>query len=175
VALRRWIAWSVLPILPSTLPSPTLDEKHLLPLSVSCCANIDIIGDLQLKENAIQVFRNRWDALLNTFTMLLGKFGFKKRLRRKWLEAQSLSFFSISSGEVDGGPFKGSGFAVALFIVFVFLVDILLANVLIAIVTDSFKVIQDQCAAIVFWTDRLAFIAQMDAIANGPGRSFSDK
>jgi hypothetical protein len=51
-----------------------------------------------------------------------------------------------------------------------FLVVILLANVLIAIVTDSYKVIQDQRAAIVFWTYRLDFIAQMciqmDAIAN---------
>jgi hypothetical protein len=49
-----------------------------------------------------------------------------------------------------------------------FLVVILLANVLIAIVTDSYKVIQDQRAAIVFWTNRLDFIAEMDAIANGP-------
>jgi len=39
---------------------------------------------------------------------------------------------------------------------------------LIAIVTESYKVIQDQRAAIVFWTNRLGFIAEMDAIANGP-------
>lgn len=45
---------------------------------------------------------------------------------------------------------------------------ILLANVLIAIVTDSYKVIQDERAAIVFWNNRLDFIAQMDAVANGP-------
>ena len=45
---------------------------------------------------------------------------------------------------------------------------ILLANVLIAIVTDSYKVIRDKRAAIVFWTNRLDFIAQMDAIANLP-------
>lgn len=49
-----------------------------------------------------------------------------------------------------------------------FLVVILLANVLIAIVTDSYKVIQDQRAAIVFWTNRLDFVAEMDAILNGP-------
>jgi hypothetical protein len=49
-----------------------------------------------------------------------------------------------------------------------FLVVILLANVLIAIVTDSYKVIQDQRAAIAFWTNRLDFVAEMDAIANGP-------
>ena len=52
-----------------------------------------------------------------------------------------------------------------------FLVAILLANVLIAIVTDSYRVIQDQRAAIVFWTNRLDFIAEMDAIANGPWKS----
>lgn len=49
-----------------------------------------------------------------------------------------------------------------------FLVVILLANVLIAIVTDSYKVIQYERAAIVFWTNRLDFVAEMDAIANGP-------
>jgi hypothetical protein len=52
-----------------------------------------------------------------------------------------------------------------------FLVVILLANVLIAIVTDSYKVIQDQRAAIVFWTNRLDFVAEMDAVANGPWKS----
>jgi hypothetical protein len=61
--------------------------------------------------------------------------------------------------------------ATAFFIIFMFLVVILLANVLIAIVTDSYKVIQDQRAAIVFWTNRLDFVAEMDAVANGPWKS----
>ena len=78
----------------------------------------------------------------------------------------------FSKGEVDDEQFKNketnAGFAIFLFIVFMFLMVILLANVLIAIVTDSYKVIQDQRAAIVFWTKRLDFIAEMDAIANGP-------
>jgi hypothetical protein len=47
-------------------------------------------------------------------------------------------------------------------------VVILLANVLIAIVADSYKVIQDQRAAIVFWSNRLVFVAQADSVANGP-------
>ena len=76
----------------------------------------------------------------------------------------------ILVGEVDDEQFKDSSFAVALFSLFMFLVVILLANVLIAIVTDSYKVIQDQRAAIVFWTNRLDFVAEMDAIANGPWR-----
>eukprot|EP00540_Astrosyne_radiata_P022709 CAMPEP_0116868400 /NCGR_PEP_ID=MMETSP0418-20121206/27173_1 /TAXON_ID=1158023 /ORGANISM="Astrosyne radiata, Strain 13vi08-1A" /LENGTH=249 /DNA_ID=CAMNT_0004504361 /DNA_START=250 /DNA_END=999 /DNA_ORIENTATION=+ len=71
-------------------------------------------------------------------------------------------------GEVDETKFDHSTFATLLFVLFMFLVVILLANVLIAIVTDSYRVIQDQRAAIVFWTNRLDFVAEMDAIANGP-------
>jgi hypothetical protein len=67
--------------------------------------------------------------------------------------------------------FKDNTFATALFVLFMFLVVILLANVLIAVVTDSYKIIQDQRAAIVFWTNRLYFIAEMDAVANGPWRN----
>jgi Ion transport protein len=79
-----------------------------------------------------------------------------------------LSVYSMLLGEVDESNFSHSAVATALFIIFMFLCVILLANVLIAIVTDSYKVIQDQRAAIVFWTNRLDFIAEMDAIANGP-------
>jgi len=87
-------------------------------------------------------FCNFWDSFLTVYTMLVG--------------------------EVDETKFADSAFATALFIAFMFMVVILLANVLIAIVTDSYKVIQDQRAAIVFWTNRLDFVAEMDAIANGP-------
>ena len=66
-------------------------------------------------------------------------------------------------GEVGENDFKDSAMATVLFIIFMFLCVILLANVLIAIVTDSYKVIQDQRAAIVFWTNRLDFVAEMDA------------
>lgn len=79
-----------------------------------------------------------------------------------------LRVYSMLVGEVDETLFADSNVATVLFIVFMFLVVILLANVLIAIVTDSYKVIQDQRAAIVFWTNRLDFVAEMDAIANGP-------
>jgi hypothetical protein len=127
----------------------------------------NLTSDLQCEENAIEVYCNRWDAFLNTFTMLLGKFGFDEEVCCAETDWKHTHFpFSISSGEVDDEQFKDEPFAVALFVVFMFLVVILLANVLIAIVTDSYKVIQDQRAAIVFWTDRLDFIAEMDAIAN---------
>lgn len=95
-------------------------------------------------DDALEVrpYCDYWSAFLNVYTMLLG--------------------------QVDERLFETSPDATFLFIIFMFLVVILLANVLIAIVTDSYKVIQDQRAAIVFWTNRLDFVAEMDAIANGP-------
>jgi hypothetical protein len=80
-----------------------------------------------------------------------------------------LAVYTMLVGEVDETMFVDkSHVSVWLFVIFMFLVVILLANVLIAIVVDSYKVIQDQRAAIVFWTNRLDFVAEMDAIANGP-------
>lgn len=79
-----------------------------------------------------------------------------------------LSVYTMLLGEVDETAFDDSRVATFFFIIFMFLVVILLANVLIAIVTDSYKVIQDERAAIVFWTNRLDFVAELDAIANGP-------
>lgn len=93
----------------------------------------------------IKVWCTGWDSFLRVYTMLLG--------------------------EVDETVFNGNTVAIILFVIFMLLVVILLANVLIAIVADSYKIIQDQRAAIVFWTNRLHYIAQMDAIANGPWKS----
>ena len=90
-------------------------------------------------------FCTLWDSLLSVYTMLLG--------------------------EVDEGDFATSKVATFLYIIFVFLVVILLANVLIAIVTDSYGVIRNQRAAIIFWTNRLDFVVEMDVISNGPWKS----
>ncbi|CAB9527056.1 Ankyrin Repeat [Seminavis robusta] len=100
-------------------------------------------------EAPTEPFCNRWTSFLRVYTMLLG-------------EVDENEFF------YEG---RAQGIALALFLIFMFLVVILLANVLIAIVTDSYKVIQDQRAAIVFWTNRLDFVAEMDAIANGPWKA----
>jgi hypothetical protein len=54
-----------------------------------------------------------------------------------------------------------------LYVGYAFLVVILLSNVLIAIVTDSYEIIQNDRAAIVFWSNRLDFVAEMDAITYG--------
>jgi len=96
------------------------------------------IAEIQCDDNQIRPFCDIWSSFLIMYTMLLG--------------------------EVDEGAFADSKVATYLFVLFMFLVVILLANVLIAIVTDSYKVIQDQRAAIVFWTNRLDFVAGMDAI-----------
>jgi hypothetical protein len=53
-----------------------------------------------------------------------------------------------------------------LYVAYAFLVVILLSNVLIAIVTDSYEVIQNDRAAIVFWSNRLGFVAEMEAISS---------
>jgi hypothetical protein len=76
------------------------------------------------------------------------------------------------TGEVDETAFKDNDVALWLFVLYMFLVVILLANVLIAIVADSYKVIQDQRAAIVFWSNRLVFVAESDSVANGPWKKY---
>ncbi len=53
-----------------------------------------------------------------------------------------------------------------LYVAYAFLVVILLSNVLIAIVTDSYEIIQNDRAAIVFWSNRLDFVAEMDGISS---------
>jgi hypothetical protein len=81
------------------------------------------------------------ESLLKVFTMLMGEIGNEMRY----------------SDSIVGTIF---------FYVFAFLVVVLLSNVLIAIVTDSYGVIKNERAAMVFWSNRLDFVAEMDAIKN---------
>jgi len=81
-----------------------------------------------------------WDSLLKVYTMMMGEIGDEKRYSTN-LAAQIL------------------------YVAYGFLVVILLSNVLIAIVTDSYEIIQNDRAAIVFWNNRLDFVAEMDAIS----------
>lgn len=81
-----------------------------------------------------------WDSLLKVYTMMMGEIGDQTR------------YTTNRTAEV-------------LYLFYGFLVVILLSNVLIAIVTDSYEVIQNDRAAIVFWNNRLDFIAEMDAIS----------
>lgn len=86
-------------------------------------------------------FCNIWLSFLRTFTMLLG--------------------------EVGGDDVKEKTFPQIIYIIFFFVMVIILANVLIAIITDSYKVIQDQRAAIVFLQNRLSRVADNERIING--------
>jgi len=81
-------------------------------------------------------------SLLKVYTMILGEIGDTTRF------------------------YKESTVSQVLYVLYAFLVVILLANVLIAIVTDSYGIIKNERAAMVFWSNRLDFVAEMDAISN---------
>ena len=85
-------------------------------------------------------------SLLKVYTMMMGEIGTETRY--------------------NSAPWESSTVAQILYVLYAFLVVILLSNVLIAIVTDSYEIIQNDRAAIVFWSNRLDFVAEMDAIAS---------
>ena len=78
-----------------------------------------------------------------------------------------LKVFTMMMGEISN-EMRYSTLPVAqfLYVAFAFLVIILLSNVLIAIVTDSYGVVKNERAAMVFWSNRLDFVAEIDAIKN---------
>jgi len=79
-----------------------------------------------------------------------------------------LKVYTMMMGEVgDENRYNNSLVAQILYVMYAFLVIILLSNVLIAIVTDSYEIVQNDRAAIVFWSNRLDFVAEMDAISYG--------
>ena len=80
-------------------------------------------------------------------------------------QSSLLKVFTMMMGEINN-EMRYSTLPVAqfLYVAFAFLVIILLSNVLIAIVTDSYGVIKNERAAMVFWSNRLDFVAEIDAI-----------
>lgn len=78
-----------------------------------------------------------------------------------------LKCYTMMMGEI-GSESRYDGYLLAqiLYVAYAFLVVILLSNVLIAIVTDSYEIIQNDRAAIVFWSNRLDFVAEMDGISS---------
>jgi hypothetical protein len=69
-------------------------------------------------------------------------------------------------GEIGSeSRYDGIVMAQILYVLYAFFVVILLSNVLIAVVTDSYEFIQNDRAAIVFWTNRLDFVAETDGMA----------
>lgn len=79
------------------------------------------------------------DSFIKVYTMMLGEVGEVNRYQHK-LVSQFL------------------------YLAFVFLVAILLSNVLIAIITDSHSYVKNERAEMVFWSNRLDFVAEMDSI-----------
>lgn len=76
--------------------------------------------------------------------------------------------FTMMLGEIDDTMFYWNPLSLALFLIFFFVEVVILLNILIAIITDLYGVISNELAAIVFWSNRLAFITDMDMITNGP-------
>lgn len=76
--------------------------------------------------------------------------------------------FTMMLGEIDDTIFYWNTFSLILFCIFYFMEVIILLNILIAIITDLYGVVTNDRAAIVFWSNRLAFITDMDMITNGP-------
>uniref|UniRef100_A0A7S1ZZQ5 Ion transport domain-containing protein n=1 Tax=Ditylum brightwellii TaxID=49249 RepID=A0A7S1ZZQ5_9STRA len=91
-------------------------------------------------------------------------------------QSSFITSITMFLGEVDQNHFlvgredkmKYDPVSTAFFAIFFFLVVILLATFLIAIVTDAYGVIKDERAEIVFWSNRLDFVAEVDAILSGP-------
>ncbi|KAK1745711.1 ion transport protein [Skeletonema marinoi] len=86
-----------------------------------------------------------------------------------------LKSYTMMLGEVDDADFRNSDahvteMATFFYGLFMFAVVIVLANVLIAIVTDSYGVIKNERSAVVFWSNKLDFVAEMDVIISGLSR-----
>jgi len=79
-----------------------------------------------------------------------------------------LKVYTMLLGEIDMDDFIDNPGSIVLFVFFMLLVVILLANVLIAIVTDSYGVIQNERAQVVFWNNMLDTIAEMHILSSGP-------
>ena len=79
-----------------------------------------------------------------------------------------LHVLNMFLGNVDETEFADSTVGTWLYVIFVFVMVILLASVLIAIITTSYKFIQDSEATMVFYTNRLHFLAETDSIRNFP-------
>lgn len=78
-----------------------------------------------------------------------------------------LKVYTMMMGQTDETRYESSLAAQILYVAYAFLVVILLSNVLIAIVTDSYEIIQNDRASIVFWSNRLDFVAETDAVSYG--------
>ena len=79
-----------------------------------------------------------------------------------------LKTYTMFLGEYDDTLFSWDPMSLLLFLAFYCFEVIVLVNILIAIITDLYAVVTNERAAIVFWSNRLAFLTDMDMITNGP-------
>ena len=78
-----------------------------------------------------------------------------------------IKVYTMMLGEVgDVNRYQQKTTSQFLYLAFVFLVVILLSNVLIALVTESNSIIKNERAEMVFWSNRLDFVAEMDSIVD---------
>jgi len=70
------------------------------------------------------------------------------------------------SGEVDPGPYLNNWSRILFFVLYVFGIIILLVNVLVAIVVDNYDLIKNERASVVFWGNRLDYVAEIDGTVN---------
>eukprot|EP00578_Thalassiosira_sp_NH16_P015096 CAMPEP_0181113566 /NCGR_PEP_ID=MMETSP1071-20121207/20416_1 /TAXON_ID=35127 /ORGANISM="Thalassiosira sp., Strain NH16" /LENGTH=879 /DNA_ID=CAMNT_0023197613 /DNA_START=119 /DNA_END=2758 /DNA_ORIENTATION=- len=108
------------------------------------------LESVQCQPENSEPFCNFWTSFLKIFTMLLGE------VDESYFSEQNLEY--------------SYRLATTMFALFMFTCVIVLANVLIAIVTDSYSVIQNERAALEFWSNRLDFVAEMDVIYNSFSR-----
>lgn len=123
--------------------------------------NEHYISQLQCDNGSVHRWCSYWNAFLGVYSMLI------KNLPSLVDAAPGSPGDQSSSPVITGGTTTGK----VTFVIFYFVAVILLANILIGIVTATYKVIQQQRAAIVFWSNRLDFVAEMDIIAHGPWKS----
>lgn len=85
-----------------------------------------------------------------------------------------IKVFTMMMGEIGNeARYSEDLLAQVVYVAYAIIVVILLSNVLIAIVTESYEVIQNDRAAVVFWGNRLDFVTEVDAISYGLKRRVS--
>ncbi|KAL7463686.1 hypothetical protein ACHAXS_004042 [Conticribra weissflogii] len=107
------------------------------------------------------------DSLLNVYLMMTGTINNEVRVGQSYF-IPFAAYFSMRLTILILLQMRYITYPVTqlFYIAFTFFVVILLSNVLIAIVTDSYGVIKNERAAMVFWSNRLDFVAEIDAMKN---------
>eukprot|EP00567_Pseudictyota_dubia_P007643 CAMPEP_0197445272 /NCGR_PEP_ID=MMETSP1175-20131217/10532_1 /TAXON_ID=1003142 /ORGANISM="Triceratium dubium, Strain CCMP147" /LENGTH=984 /DNA_ID=CAMNT_0042976205 /DNA_START=119 /DNA_END=3073 /DNA_ORIENTATION=+ len=106
-------------------------------------------------------------SLLKVYTMMMGEIGSECR----YLYVEDILTNETNNSTDPFVPlypnmFHASGLGAAAYFIYAFIIVIILSNVLIAIVVQSYSVIKNERSAMVFWSNRLDFVAEMDAIGN---------